>query len=146
MQLYFCVMIDIELMDWEKARQEASRIRFSVFVEEQGVPAEIEMDEFDASCVHALARAPDGTAIATGRLLPDGHIGRMAVERQWRGKGVGARVLQALVEAARARGSSAVVLAAQTQAIDFYARYGFVPERPVYEEAGIPHQDMRQTR
>jgi predicted GNAT family N-acyltransferase len=137
-------MIDIELCTWEKAREEASRIRFAVFVEEQRVPPEIEMDEFDAVSVHALARSGDGKVVATGRLLPDGHVGRMAVTAPWRGKGVGGKMLEALVEAARKRGDGVVILSAQTHAVAFYRRYGFTEEGAVYEEAGIPHQTMRR--
>lgn len=137
-------MIAIELCGWEKAREEASRIRFAVFVDEQGVPAEIEMDEHDANCVHALARGEDGRAVATGRLLPDGHIGRMAVAKTHRGSGVGSRILQALIEAARSRGDREVVLSAQTHATGFYRRHGFVAEGEEYEEAGIAHLTMRR--
>ena len=78
-------MLKIELLDWQAAQREAKRIRFKVFVEEQGVPRELEMDENDAQSLHALAYA-DGRAIGTGRLLPDGHIGRMAVLKEWRGR------------------------------------------------------------
>ncbi|OGA08308.1 MAG: GNAT family N-acetyltransferase [Betaproteobacteria bacterium RIFCSPHIGHO2_12_FULL_69_13] len=135
----------IELLPWNDARAQASRIRFAVFVEEQRVPPEIELDDMDARCIHALAYAPDGTAIGTGRLLPDGHIGRMAVIRDWRGRGVGSAILESLVRAAASRGDSRVVLSAQTHALDFYRRQGFVAEGEVYEEAGIPHQAMRRT-
>jgi predicted GNAT family N-acyltransferase len=137
-------MIRIELCDWSKAREEASRIRFAVFVDEQMVPPEIEMDEHDAHCVHALAYAGNGRAVGTGRLLPDGHIGRMAVAKGWRGRGVGAAILMALIEAARRRGDREVALSAQTHALGFYRRHGFSPEGEVYDEAGIPHQEMRR--
>lgn len=136
-------MLRIELMPWEKARPEASRIRFAVFVEEQRVPPEIELDEMDQECLHALAYAGDGTPVGTGRLLPDGHIGRMAVLRSHRGTGVGSAILIALIDAARARGDRAVALSAQTHALPFYRRHGFAEEGEVYEEAGIPHQAMR---
>jgi predicted GNAT family N-acyltransferase len=138
-------VIRIELCDWDKAREEASRIRFAVFVDEQKVPPEIEMDEHDAQCVHALAYARDGRAVGTGRLLPDGHIGRMAVAKDWRGRGIGAAILAALVDAARRRGDVEVALSAQTHALGFYRRHGFSPEGEVYEEAGIPHQAMRRS-
>jgi predicted GNAT family N-acyltransferase len=134
----------IELLPWSEARAPASRIRFAVFVEEQRVPPEIELDGMDQHCVHALAIAPDGSAIGTGRLLPDGHIGRMAVVKQWRGRGVGSAILEALVRAAASRGDARVVLSAQTHALEFYRRHGFVAEGEVYEEAGIPHQAMRR--
>ena len=133
----------IELMPWEQARAYATPIRFAVFVEEQGVPAEIEMDESDAKCVHALAF--EGTrAVATGRLLPDGHIGRMAVLKEFRGKGLGGAVLKKLMEAAKNRGDGAVALSAQVHAVAFYRAHGFEPVGEVYEEAGIPHQAMRR--
>ena len=134
-------MLRIELMDWAAARAEASRIRMTVFVEEQRVPAGIEMDDNDAVCVHALAYA-QGRAVGTGRLLPDGHIGRMAVLRESRFLGVGGAILERLVEEARRRGMREVVLSAQTHALGFYRRHGFSARGEVYEEAGIPHQEM----
>ena len=144
MQLYFRAMIEIRLLQWPQAREAASRIRFAVFVEEQRVPAEIELDEHDAVCLHALAVDADGGALGTGRLLPDGHIGRMAVSREARSKGVGGAILEALVEAARRRGDKEVVLAAQTHALAFYRRHGFIEEGAEYQEAGIAHRDMRR--
>ena len=135
-------MFKIELLDWPAAEQQASRIRFTVFVEEQRVPAELEMDENDAASLHALACA-DGRAIGTGRLLPDGHIGRMAVLKGWRGQGAGKAMLRQLIDAARERGLREVALSAQVQAVEFYRAEGFAPEGAVYEEAGIPHQAMR---
>ena len=135
-------MLEVRLLDWQSAEGEAKRIRFTVFVEEQGVPAELEMDEMDAKCIHALAYG-DGRAIATGRLLPDGHIGRMAVLKEWRGRGAGRAILRRLIEAARARGDREVLLSSQVHARGFYCAEGFAPEGAVYEEAGIPHQAMR---
>lgn len=136
-------MLEVRLMPWSEAREAASRIRFAVFVEEQRVPAEIELDARDPECVHALA-ALDGRIVGTGRLLPDAHIGRMAVLKEARGSGVGGSILEALVARARARGDREVVLAAQVQAIAFYERHGFEPFGDVYPEAGIPHRDMRR--
>ena len=136
-------MLRIELMDWNAARAEASRIRLAVFVEEQRVPPEIEMDDKDAVCVHALAYAR-GRPVGTGRLLPDGHIGRMAVLKENRSLGVGGAILERLVEEARRRGMKEVVLSAQTHALGFYRRHGFTEEGEVFEEAGIPHQEMRR--
>jgi len=136
-------MLRIELLDWEAARPEASRIRTTVFVEEQRVPPEIEMDEMDAVSLHALAYA-GGAAVGTGRLLPDGHIGRMAVLRESRSLGIGSAILQRLVEEARRRGIREAVLSAQTHALEFYRRHGFAPVGEVYEEAGIAHQEMRR--
>src|SRR5262245_36341553 len=82
---------------WNEARERARAIRYSVFVEEQGVPVELEWDDMDAQSWHALAFAENGMPVATGRLLPDGHIGRMAVLKAARGTGTGARVLDALI-------------------------------------------------
>ena len=136
-------MVTIELLDWRAAQADAKRIRFEVFVEEQRVPAEIELDEHDASCIHAVAYS-DGKPVGTGRLLPDGHIGRMAVLESQRGRGIGKALLRALIEAARRRGDREVLLSAQVHAVGFYRAEGFEPEGPVYEEAGIPHQAMRR--
>ncbi|MCU0951151.1 MAG: GNAT family N-acetyltransferase [Burkholderiaceae bacterium] len=133
----------IELGDWTALRDEATRIRFTVFVEEQKVPAEIELDDWDARCLHALARDAQGVAVGTGRLLPDGHIGRMAVLAAARGSGVGTALLQSLMQAARERGHREAVLSAQTHAVAFYARLGYTAVGEVYEEAGIAHVDMR---
>ena len=133
----------IELMSWEKARVHAAPVRATVFVDEQRVPAELEMDDKDADCLHAIAFEGE-RAVGTGRLLPDGHIGRMAVLRAYRGKGVGGEILEALVEAARRRGEREIVLSAQTHALAFYRAHGFEAFGAQYEEAGLPHQDMRR--
>jgi len=128
---------------WARLRGEAAPIRFKVFVEEQGIPAALEWDEADTQCLHCVA-VVRGRAVATGRLLPDGHIGRMAVLPAWRGLGVGARVLRTLMRAAAARGHAAAVLSAQVAVAGFYAREGFVAEGAPYDEVGIPHQAMRR--
>jgi predicted GNAT family N-acyltransferase len=137
-------MFRIELMGWDKAQPIAGPIRFAIFVGEQNVPPGIELDELDARCLHAIAFDPDGKAIGTGRLLPDGHIGRMAVVKEWRRQGVGAEILEALVAEAARRGHAEVVLSAQLQAAEFYRSHGFVAEGKVYQEAGILHQAMRR--
>jgi predicted GNAT family N-acyltransferase len=137
-------MLQIELMRWEQARAAASRIRYAVFVEEQGVPVEIELDEHDAQCIHALA-FHGSAAVGTGRLLPDGHIGRMAVLREFRGRGVGSAILAKLIEAAAQRGDREVLLSAQVHALAFYRAHGFSAEGEAYQDAGIPHQTMRRT-
>ncbi len=134
----------IELTDWSSARAEAVPVRFRVFVEEQQVPAELELDAHDATSVHALGRDDAGAVVATGRLLPDGHIGRMAVLAAWRGRGVGGEILEALVAEAARRGFPEAVLSAQVRAIAFYANHNFLAEGPTYMEAGIPHRLMRR--
>lgn len=128
--------------NWDALKDHASTVRHEVFVIEQEVPPELEMDEMDAQCVHAVAYDAQHRPIATGRLLPDGHIGRMAVRKSARGTGIGGLVLQRLIQAARARGDTEVVLSAQVHAMGFYARYGFVAEGDVYMDAGIAHRTM----
>ena len=130
-------------MSWEEARAHAAPIRFAVFVEEQGVPAEIELDDMDPVSLHAVAFRGE-EAIGTARLLPDGHIGRMAVTKGWRVRGVGAAMLECLVKEARARGHREVVLSAQAHAAGFYRALGFSPEGDEYVEAGIPHLQMKR--
>jgi predicted GNAT family N-acyltransferase len=132
----------IRVGSWESLREPASAIRHAVFVREQGVPEQIEIDERDAGAVHAVAFDAKGEPLATGRLLPDARIGRMAVMPSARGRGVGALILRTLVDLAAARGEREVRLHAQCTAVEFYLRNGFVAEGPVYEEAGIPHQTM----
>lgn len=127
---------------WEALREDATIVRYEVFVIEQKVPPELEMDEMDAVCIHAVAYDAQHKPIATGRLLPDGHIGRMAVRKRARGTGIGGLVLQRLIQAARTRGDTEVVLSAQVHALGFYARYGFVAEGEVYMDAGIAHRTM----
>ena len=127
---------------WADLGAAASAIRQEVFVEEQRVPAELELDDYDAVSIHALAL--DGkTSLGTGRLLPDGHIGRMAVRREVRGSGIGSKLLQALMQQAQQRGDSAVVLHAQLSAVGFYQHHGYTSEGDVFMDAGIEHIAMR---
>lgn len=130
--------------DWARDAARLGAVRRAVFIDEQGVPEALEWDEYDAVSTHWLALAEDGSPIGCARLLPDGHIGRMAVLRECRSMGVGSRILERLIERARERGDREVVLSAQVHAMSFYARHGFTAVGPVYQEAGIPHQDMRR--
>jgi len=134
----------VEVIDFAIGRDDLQAIREVVFVQEQQVPAEMERDALDPQCVHVIARTADGLAIGTGRLTPDHRIGRMAVLRDWRGKGVGDAMLLALIEQARARGWREVALNAQASAITFYARHGFLPHGERFMEAGIEHLAMRR--
>jgi len=131
-------------MPWEKAQAVAAPLRFAIFVGEQNVPAGIELDEMDEKSLHAVAFDDAGKAIGTGRLLPEGKIGRMAVVKEWRRRGVGADLLEALIAEARRRGFKEVTLSAQLQAAEFYRAHGLVAEGKVYSEAGILHQTMRK--
>jgi len=133
----------IKTATWQDDHATLSAIRFEVFVEEQGVPPESEIDDQDPLSIHAIAWQ-DGQAAACGRLLPDGHIGRMAVRKPYRGQGVGGLVLAHLIERARARGDREVVLSAQTHALGFYEKFGFVAEGDEYPDCDIPHRDMRK--
>lgn len=135
----------IRIGDWESLRQDASLIRHEVFVGEQQVPLALEIDDMDPQCLHAVAYDAAGTPIATGRLLPDGHIGRMAVRQSDRGCGVGGLVLQTLMQAARQRGHRQVRLNAQLHASAFYGRYGFAVDGDEFMEANIAHIHMRAT-
>lgn len=139
-------MLQVKTGSWAELGADAGRIRTSVFVEEQRIPADLEWDEADATAVHAVAYNRLGQPVATGRLLPaeDGtaKIGRMAVHQVLRGFGVGEQVLRALAAVAERRGDRAILLHAQRTAIAFYARLGFVPQGGPFEEAAIPHQTM----
>ncbi|HTT12655.1 MAG TPA: GNAT family N-acetyltransferase [Burkholderiaceae bacterium] len=133
----------VELGPWNALRTEAIAVRHAVFVAEQLVPEDLEVDDFDPVSVHALARDVDGAAIGTGRLLPDGHIGRLAVLARARGRGVGSALLRALMDESRRRGNREAMLNAQVQAVPFYERYGYAAEGEPYDDAGIAHIAMR---
>jgi len=135
----------VRLADWRRDAEALRFIRRTVFVVEQRVPEVLEWDDADAVSVHALAHDFDANAIGCGRLLTDGHIGRMAVLRSWRSRGVGAALLELLVDAARKHGHHRVILNAQVDAIPFYTRYGFVVTGAEFEEAGIAHRVMERT-
>ena len=123
------------------------RIRLEVFVNEQGVPADLEPDEYDAEARHLLAvDEATGEAIGTARVVDKGSgvakIGRVAVKKAWRGKGVGAALMRRAMEVARAMEMTTAILDAQVSVIPFYERLGFVAEGPVFDDAGIPHRRM----
>ncbi len=142
-------MLELRVGGWDSLGAHALAIRTEVFIDEQRIPMEMEWDEADRSCVHAVAFNRLGMAVATGRLLQDApqvaRIGRMASMQAVRGSGVGRRVLEALMRVARERGDTQVLLHAQTSASTFYARAGFVPRGPVFDEAGIAHVEMTRS-
>lgn len=127
--------------DWETLGEAASLIRRVVFIDEQRVPQEEEWDGRDADCLHFLATLND-EPVGTARLLPDGHIGRVAVLSSARGTGIGYQLMEATIEAARAAGHTHAALSAQLHALAFYERLGFVAHGDVFMDAGIPHQEM----
>jgi predicted GNAT family N-acyltransferase len=140
--------ITVKLVETPAELEAAFSLRIRVFVGEQGVPANIELDELDTAddTVHAVA-LHDGVVIGTGRLLPDvdgkgPHIGRMAVEQDRRRGGVGGQVLRFLEEQGRERGFRQITLHAQEYVKSFYAGHGYREVGEVFEEAGIPHREM----
>ncbi len=133
----------VELTEFAPAAEPIFSIRFKVFVEEQNVNPELEVDGLDPLCLHALAY--DGeTPVGTGRLQNDGHIGRMAVLKSHRGHGIGSEILKSLIDAARSRNCKSVWLASQTQATAFYERFGFQATGDIFQDAGIDHIEMRR--
>ncbi len=141
-------MYDVRVGGWSELGPDASRVRTEVFIEEQGIPMQMEWDDADPDpgCIHAVAYNRFGMPLATGRLLEHvpgvAKIGRMAVAQALRGSGVGRAVLEALMKTARARGYREAVLHAQTSAASFYTRAGFVSRGVTFEEVGIPHIEM----
>ncbi|MFI8303319.1 GNAT family N-acetyltransferase [Streptomyces sp. NPDC085927] len=138
-------------------REACFAVRKEVFVAEQGVPEDLEYDAHDAGAVHVLALGEDGEPLGTGRLLHGGaaaaktggdtsvgSLGRLAVTRRARGLGIGAALVRGIEEAARARGLTAVDLHAQTHALGFYERLGYVAYGPEFPDAGMPHRAMRR--
>ena len=140
--------MEILLKSWKEAKVYAFLVRQEVFILEQGVPAELELDEFDSSAAHVLAYQ-DAHCIGTGRLLnlsaKQAQIGRMAVLAKFRGKGVGKQILRKLVELAASQGAREIILHSQVSAIPFYEKLGFQAQGNVYDEAGIPHRNMMLT-
>ncbi len=139
-------MVQVRVGPWEQMEADARSIRTVVFIAEQGIPAEMEWDQADPGCLHAVAYNHFGAPLATGRLLEHvpgvAKIGRMAVTQAMRGSGVGRAVLDALMQAARERGYREAVLHAQVSASPFYSRAGFVSRGQVFDEVGIPHIEM----
>jgi predicted GNAT family N-acyltransferase len=136
---------DVRLAEWDGDAAALRSVRRDVFIVEQRVPESLEWDDMDARSRHALAYDGDGAAIGCARLLPDGHIGRVAVRAAWRKRGVGAALVTRLIDLARELGYREAILNAQTHALPFYARFGFVVSGAPFDEAGIPHQEMRLT-
>jgi predicted GNAT family N-acyltransferase len=133
--------IQVRLADWQKDNVALRRIREIVFIAEQSVPAELEWDAEDADAVHFLALEGD-YPIGTARLLPDGHIGRVSVLKDWRGMNVGVTLIQTVLAEAEKRGLTQQMLSAQVHATAFYEKLGFAIVSDEYLDAGIPHVDM----
>lgn len=130
-------------VNWHANRDKLDVVRRSVFVEEQKVPEALEWDDMDERSYHVLALDREGTPIGTGRLLLDGHIGRMAVLKSWRGRGVGSAILRVLLDLAQKEGHETVKLNAQLHALAFYRKHGFKAFGGKFMEAGIAHRAMK---
>ena len=131
--------LKVSLAEWGDDSATIRGIRNAVFSIEQGISETLDFDGRDHECVHVLAHAGDGDAAGTARMLPDGHVGRIAVHKQWRGQGVGTRLVSYLTEVARERGFKEIHLHSQAQAADFYSRLGFEARGETFMEAGIEH-------
>lgn len=136
---------------WYESGEEytpSRQIRETVFVEEQGYTLEEEFDEYDAVCPH-LVLFEGEAPVATGRLilLPDGtaKLGRIAVLKSHRGKHLGARIVEALLEKAKLLGAKRAYVSAQCYAIPFYNKFGFKEYGEEYPDGRIPHMDMDLT-
>ena len=138
-------MTKLLVTNWTKAQDLVRLLRHQVFVIEQKVPEDMEWDEFDEAAWHAIATENNQT-VGTGRLIINGRIariGRMAVQSSKRNQGIGKSILNALIQTAKEKGAQECILHAQTHAIAFYAKADFEPHGPIFDEAGIPHVEMR---
>ena len=137
----------VKLAETEEERQGAIAVRMRVFVDEQQIPAEEELDEADATAVHAVA-VHEGKVVGTGRLIDlgggAGQIGRMAVDQEFRRNGTGGRILRFLEEQGKARGMTGFILHAQEYVKSFYAQHGYAEHGDVFLEVDIPHVEMRK--
>ena len=139
-------LVQVRTGDWADVGTDAAKLRTAVFVQEQGIAPEMEWDEADGTALHAVAYNGMGLGVATGRLTRHasgaGRIGRMAVHRVLRGSHIGQEILRTLMDAAKSRGDTEVMLHAQRSAEGFYQRLGFVPRGEPFEEVGIAHIEM----
>ena len=133
--------IHIRIASWQDDNAVLRQIRENVFIHEQSVPPELEWDAEDAAATHFLAYEGD-YPIGTARLLPDGHIGRVSVLKDWRGLHVGDALLHSAIAEAERVGRRRQMLSAQVHATSFYERLGFKVVSGEYLDAGIPHVDM----
>jgi predicted GNAT family N-acyltransferase len=128
--------------DWERDADALQHLRRTIFVVEQQVSESLEWDGVDAECIHALVEDAAGRPIGCARLLPDGHIGRVAVLASHRGLGVGDALMRYMIALAASLGHDRVMVNAQTHAMRFYERLGFAATGEEYDDAGIPHRTM----
>ena len=134
----------IQRTTWQKDKELLSNIRYQVFVDEQKVPIELEIDDDDPLAAHVLCLV-DGNPIGTGRILLDGHIGRLAVLQAHRKQGYGNKILDHLELIAQENELTEVFLNAQVTAIPFYEKRGYMIISDIFDDADIPHQTMQKT-
>ncbi len=133
----------VSLVSWHDGEPLLKSVRKAVFIDEQGISPELEWDGLDENCRHALVLSSQGEAIGCGRMMADGHIGRIAVLPAWRKQKVGTAIMEALMNYARAHDYPQVDVDAQAYAIPFYKTFGFDEEGEVFLDAGLPHIRMR---
>ncbi|BFU78991.1 GNAT family N-acetyltransferase [Arcobacter sp. 15-2] len=137
-------MLQIKNVDFDNInRKYIHSIRNEVFINEQGIDPEIEYDGLDNSAIHTLVFIKD-KAVGTGRILKDGHIGRVAVLKKYRGQNIGSKIITSLIDVAVKNHYNRVYLGAQKQAINFYLKLGFTPFGEEFIEATILHQSMEK--
>ena len=134
--------IEVEQTSWQVSSEVLTAIRYKVFVDEQQVPIDEEIDQEDESAIHWLAYGPDNAVMATGRMLSNGQVGRMAVLKKFRDQGVGSSLMRHMIRYAITEGMERLFLNAQIKAIPFYEGFGFVAEGEPFMDAGIPHKVM----
>ena len=134
--------LEIQIVDWQDRQDTLKAIRKSVFIDEQHVPEKLEWDGRDTECTQFLATL-DSVPVATARLTSEGQIGRMAVLKDFRGKGFGSKLLAAVIEQAKHAGHKQVFLHAQVSVIKFYQQHGFTAYGDVFVDAGIEHRSMK---
>lgn len=132
----------IQFADWDEDAERLIALRHEVFVGEQKVPIEVEIDDLDSQCQHIKASLSDERIIATARLLPNHYVGRMCVAKEYRHQGIAGAMLEFIIQYARQQNFKSLHLNAQISAQPLYERYGFVANSDIFMEAGIQHRHM----
>ena len=145
LQAVYDYAFSVSEADWDSDAESVRAIRDEVFVVEQGVSEDLEFDLNDHQNHHVIAVDQNGNPIGTGRISPTGKIGRMAVLKSARRKGVGSAILKQLVALAAAKGIATLTLSSQLHALSFYREHGFIEQGEVYQEAGIDHVQMTRS-
>jgi len=134
---------DIAIVKWSDKQAELTSVRRAVFIEEQNVPESIELDGKDSDCFHVLASDTKGRPIGTARMNGKGKIGRMAVLKKYRRRGIGRKMIQALMNHGRKNSITDFHVSSQVTAVGFYKKMGFEPFGKEFLEAGIKHINMK---